>query len=115
MASISEDKRMWLKQLAKPLAEPKPKPTPKQKVKICKKHKMKNYGISCYKCMAEDKHFSPRIIDMVKDANIFNKHTGAWAIGFDPGVLFGIHNEWAETFSLSAGTLKKIAAAMEKR
>lgn len=107
--------------MAKPLEEPKPKPIPKQHVKTCKKHKIKLYGhVPCSKCCAADKKFMDLAYasQMVKDmvyANIFAKHTGVSLSAMSPGVRFGIHHDWYETFDIPSGVLKKIVEKMEEK
>lgn len=116
---MKPEQKEWLKLLAKPKAEPKPKPIPKQPVKDCKKHKSKLYGnVPCYQCLQADKKFmesgwaSQMIIDL-KYANIFAKHTGVWFNAMSPGVRFGIHHDWYETFDIPSGVLKKMVEKMD--
>ena len=57
----------------------------------------------------------PRLLEDLKNANIFNKHTGDNFNAMDPGVRFGIHHEWYETFDLSSKVLKKLVEALESK
>ena len=56
----------------------------------------------------------PRLIEDLQNANIFAKHLGVDFKAMDPGVRFGIHHQWYESFEMSSEVLKKLVENLKK-